>query len=112
VHEMSIAMNVLKIAEEQARTAEARVINRIEIEVGALAGVEIESLRFCFSAARRGVTGAAELVIHEIPGRALCGACGAEPELEMPVAMCPACGALGLDILQGRELRVRSLNVD
>ena len=112
MHEMSLAMNILEIAAEQARAADARVINRIEIEVGELAGVELESLRFCFTAARRGPAAAAELVVHEIEGRARCADCGAEPKLEMPVALCPACGSLGLEILQGSELRVRSLNVD
>ena len=109
---MSLAMSILDIAAEQARAAGARVVNRVEIEVGSLAGVEIESLRFCFTAARRGPTGRAELVIHEIPGHARCAGCGAEPELEMPLALCPECGALDLEILQGNELRVRSLNVD
>lgn len=109
---MSIAMSILDIADEQARAAGAQVVNRIELDLGGLAGIELESLRFCFSAARRGMTADAELVVHEIPGRARCAECGTECELEMPIALCPACGSLGLEILQGRELRVRSLNVD
>ena len=112
VHEMSLAMNILDIADEQARSAGARVINRVEIEVGELAGVELESLRFCFTAARRGRTAQAELIVHEIEGLARCPDCGAEPRLEMPVALCPECGSLSLEIRQGRELRVLSLNVD
>ena len=112
MHEMSIAMSILDIADEQARAAGARVINRIEMDVGGLAGIEVESLRFCFTAARRGLAADAELVINEIPGRARCAECEAECMLEMPMALCPACGGLALEILQGRELRVRALNVD
>jgi hydrogenase nickel incorporation protein HypA/HybF len=109
---MSIAMSILDIAHEQARAAGARVVNRIELDLGGLAGIEVESLRFCFAAARRGMTAGAELAIHEIPGRARCADCAATCALEVPIALCPACGSLGLEILQGRELRVRSLNVD
>ena len=41
MHEMSIVSGVLKIVEDQARAAEATVINSIELEVGQLAGIEI-----------------------------------------------------------------------
>ena len=112
MHEMSVAMSILDIADEQARAAGARVINRVELDLGGLAGIEVESLRFCFTAARRGMAAEAELVINEIPGRARCAQCGTECMLEMPMALCPECGGLALEILQGRELRVRSLNVD
>ena len=111
MHEMSIACSIVDIAEEQARAAGAGVINAVEVDIGGLAGVETESLRFCWQAARRGLAAAAELVINEIPGRGFCPRCEAESPVEFPVALCPACAG-GLRILQGRELRVRALNVD
>ena len=112
MHELSIACHVVEIAERSAREAGAGVINAIEVEIGRLAGVELESLTFCFEAARRDTLAAgAELVIHDLPGRGRCRGCGAETELEFIVAACAVCGA-GLEIVQGRELRVRSLNVD
>jgi len=113
MHEMTIVAGVLQIAEEQARAAEARVINRVEMEVGDLAGVEVDALRFCFEAARRDTLAAgAELVIHRIAGRGRCPACDRETHMDYPVAVCPDCGDAVLDVLQGRELRVRSLDVD
>ena len=79
MHEMSIVAGVLDIAENEARSAGARVINAVEIEVGALAGVEIDALTFCFSVARQGTLAAeASLVIHEIPGRGHCPDCSQE----------------------------------
>ncbi len=48
MHEMSLISNILAIAEDQARSGGAKVINRIEVEVGTLAGVEIPSLEFCY----------------------------------------------------------------
>jgi hydrogenase nickel incorporation protein HypA/HybF len=113
MHEMSIVAGILDIAEEQARAAGAKVINAIEIEVGSLAGVEIPALEFCFDVARRGTAAAdAKLVIHEIPGRGHCPDCDGDVAVDYFMAVCPACGQSLVEILQGRELKVRSLNVD
>jgi len=113
MHEMSIVSGVLDIAEQEARSAGALVINKVEIEVGTLAGVEIPSLEFCFEVARRGTLAAkAELVIHEIPGLGRCPDCDKEVAVDYFMAVCPACGQGLVEILQGKELRVLSINVD
>ncbi|MCP4571376.1 MAG: hydrogenase maturation nickel metallochaperone HypA [bacterium] len=112
MHEMSIVMSILDMAADRARAADARVINAIEIEVGGLAGVELEPLRFCFQVARRDIAPEAELIVHEIPGRGRCAGCGSEAAMDFAWAVCPDCGEVGLEVLQGRELRVRSLSVD
>lgn len=113
MHEMSIVSGILDIAEEQARAADAKVINTIEIEVGQLAGVEIPSLEFCFEVARKGtLADAAQLVIHEIAGRGYCPDCAREVAVDFFMAVCPECREGLVEVRQGRELRVRSLNVD
>ena len=90
MHEMSIVSGVLDIAENEARSAGARVINSVEIEVGQLAGVEIPSLEFCFEVARRGTLAAgADLVIHEICGLGHCPDCGQELK-----SHCPGCNRI------------------
>jgi hydrogenase nickel incorporation protein HypA/HybF len=112
MHEMSIAMNLIDIAVEQAREAGSRQINRLDVEIGSLAGIEISSLSFCYESARKGTLCAgAELAIHEIPGLGRCPDCATETAFDFFVALCPACGS-GLEIIQGRELRLKSLNVD
>ena len=113
MHEMSIVAGVLDIAEKEARAAGAMVINTVEIEVGRLAGVEIDSLEFCFEIARQGtLADGAELVIHDIPGRGHCPECDRDVEVDFFMAVCPECGQGMVDLRQGRELRVRAINVD
>ena len=113
MHEMSIVAGVLDIVENEARSAGATVINSVEIEVGALAGVEVDSLEFCFEVARKDTLAAnASLVIHEIPGLGHCSDCGQDVAMDYFMAVCSACGEGLLEVLQGQELRVRSLNVD
>lgn len=111
MHEMTIVAGVLEIAHRQAAGAGATRINRVVLEVGRLAGVEADALRFCFDVARSGLSAIAELEIRDVPGRGLCPACGASRDVDELAALCEACGNV-LDISGGRELRVLSLNVD
>ena len=113
MHEMSIVSGILDIALKEARSAEARVIRTVEIEVGRLAGVEIPALEFGFEVARRGTLAEeAELVIHEIPGLGYCLECDKNVAAESFIPTCPDCGGLLPEVLQGKELRVRSISVD
>lgn len=111
MHEMTIVANVLEIAHRQADAAHATRINRVVLEIGTLAGVESDALRFCFAAARQGLSATAELEIRDISGRGACARCGAIEDVNEFPAVCAACGGV-LDITGGRELRVLSLNVD
>lgn len=113
MHEMSIAVGLVDLAVENARANDAGTINSLEVEIGALAGVEIRALEFCWDSARKGTPCAsADLNITTIPGRGRCPECGVESEVDFFVAVCPACDEAGLEITQGREMKLRSLNVD
>ncbi len=112
MHEMTIVASILAIARRRAAAAGATVITAVEVEVGRLAGVEIPALEFCFLAARGHEVGEqAELVIHEIPGLGRCPACGEQAEMDFYAAVCPVCGKAALEVVQGRELKVRSIKV-
>lgn len=50
MHEMSIAMEVCRIAEDQVGLAMMARIREIGVVVGTRSGVEPESLRFCLEA--------------------------------------------------------------
>ena len=107
MHELSIATSVVETCAEHA--GGARVL-RVRLEVGQLAAVLPDSLRFCFEACARGtVVEGAELDIHEIPGRAVCGTCGETLTLDAPLGRCPCGGRLRIVACQ--ELRVKELEI-
>ena len=113
MHEMSIVSGILRIADDQARAAGAGVDNAIELDVGDLAGIELDSLQFCFQSARKGtMADQAELVVNQIPALGHCPECGRDVPLEFPLGACPECGQAVVEAFQGRELRVKSINVD
>lgn len=50
MHEMAVALEICRIAEEQAGAAGAGRVVTVGVEVGDDAGVEISSLEFCLEA--------------------------------------------------------------
>jgi hydrogenase nickel incorporation protein HypA/HybF len=107
MHELSIAMAVVEACSQHA--AGARIL-RVRVEVGQLAAVLADSLRFCFEVcAKDTVAEGAELVILEIPGRAVCKVCGEMCMLSTPFGRCNCGGRLR--IVAGEELRVKDIDV-
>ena len=110
---MSIVIGVLKIAEDQARAGGATIINSIELEIGELAGIELESIQFCYEVARKKTMARnAELKIRSLAGRGHCPHCEKDVSVDFQMAVCPECRQTVVEVFQGRELRVLSINVD
>ncbi|MBN2426123.1 MAG: hydrogenase maturation nickel metallochaperone HypA [Calditrichaceae bacterium] len=113
MHEMSIAVNIVKIALEAADKEKAKKINSIEIDLGKLAGVAEEALLFCYdSTCKNTIAEGSVLKINSIPGQAFCEACNYQFEADQPYMICPQCGEQVWLINGGKELKVKSVNVD
>ena len=107
MHELSLATAIVGTCVDRA--AGSRVL-RIRVEVGQLAAVLPDSLRFCFELCAQGTTAeGATLEILETPGRAECLTCGAAAILSSPEGRC-ACGGR-LRITSGEELRIRDMEI-
>ncbi len=112
MHELSVALGIVRIAEEELSKSSAQSIELIELEIGELAGIELDSLEYVWEAAVRGtVLENAEKKIYRIGGRGVCLDCDAEFELEQYFDSCPNCNSFLKQILQGKELRVKALQV-
>ena len=113
MHEMSIAMGILDIANEYALKSKAKVVNEIEIEIGTLAGVEFSSLEFAMDAVSKGtILENAKTKILRIEAKAKCNVCNAEFPIANFFMSCPKCNSYNITIINGKELRVKALNVD
>jgi hydrogenase nickel incorporation protein HypA/HybF len=112
MHEMSLAESVVQIAEDTARLNGGTRISLVLLEIGQLAGVEIEALRFCFDAAsRESLAAGASLVIEQPEGRAWCMPCGETVSLASLAQPCPRCGSHQLQVTGGNELKVREIEI-
>ena len=43
MHELSIALGIVKIAEDETAKAKATSVTKIELEIGVLSGIELDS---------------------------------------------------------------------
>ncbi len=112
MHELSIVMSIIEIAEKQAKTANATVIEEIELDIGTLSGVAMDALDFAWQqAVKRTMLQDSVRKINRIDAKARCLDCDTEFAIEKYDDACPSCGEHLLNILQGKELRVKSLLV-
>lgn len=114
MHEFSLVMSMLDVAETAARADGATRIDAIHLEIGALAGVVPEALSFAFEGARQGTMAHdARLEVVHLPAIAYCASCRSEFELDnrFGIAMCPSCDTPSADLRQGREMHVSHLEV-
>jgi hydrogenase nickel incorporation protein HypA/HybF len=112
MHELSIALGIVKIAEEEMAKAGSKQIEAIELEIGTLAGIEFESLDFVWPmAVKNTVLENAEIKIEIIQARAKCIDCDTIYPIENIYDACTGCGSFFKALLQGKELRVKSLDI-
>jgi hydrogenase nickel incorporation protein HypA/HybF len=113
MHEMSLALSIIEQIREAAATEGATRILEVEIEVGRLAGVLADSLRFCLEAAApAGGLGGTVFHLVEIQAAGSCHACGAAFAADAIHACCPACGSDNVSLSGGRELKIRSFTIE
>lgn len=113
MHEMSLAEGVLQIIEEAAEEDGFERVSTVRLEIGQLAAVAPDALRFCFEAAVRGsLAEGATLEIVEVPGSGWCGECAATVPMPEIIAACPYCGNCQLQATGGMEMKVISLDVE
>jgi len=112
MHEMSIALNIVEIAESIARQNKAQRINHIQVEIGTTSGVVPEALEFCFESASKN-TLAENCRLELLTSKAVvnCPVCANQQILTRQVDLCERCGEL-LVVRDEQHLRVVSINVD
>ncbi len=72
MHELSIAMSMIDVAEEEAATRGSQPVTAIYVKIGALSGVAPDALSAAYELARENTDLAnARLVIEQVPGHEL-----------------------------------------
>jgi hydrogenase nickel incorporation protein HypA/HybF len=113
MHEMSLAEGVLQIIEDSAKTQNFSRVKTVWLEIGQLAGVEAEAMKFCFDAVTRdSIAQDAKLEIVEKPGQAWCLHCAETVQVQALYDACPKCGSHQVQVTGGNEMRVKELDVE
>jgi hydrogenase nickel incorporation protein HypA/HybF len=110
LHELAIADSLVQIA---SRHADGRQVTKVYLKVGHLRQVVPSALAFSFELVAQGTpVEGAELEMEEVPATGSCRGCGTESRLGSFPLQCAACGGFDLQILEGEELYVESLELE
>ncbi|KTD35052.1 hydrogenase nickel incorporation protein HypA [Legionella nautarum] len=113
MHELTLSRNILEIIKQHASQMSCRVVKKIYLEIGELIAIDQASLQFNFAIVAKGeIAENATLEMVEIKGRAVCDFCKKTVMLKNYFDGCENCGQYSLKIIQGEELRVKSMEVE
>jgi hydrogenase nickel incorporation protein HypA/HybF len=114
MHELSIVASVVDTVTESVASYPGARVLEVRLKVGALASVVVESLEFCWGIATEGTPlDGAKLVVKTLPVVMHCVPCGMDVELAgVQSFRCPRCGEPSIDLRQGRELEIDSIEID
>ena len=114
MHELSIAMSIVELAEEESERRGGLQITAVHLRLGLLAGVVKDALLSSYEMACVDTPLAgSQLIVEEVPGVVYCPACaGRRPVHSSKWFCCSECGALASEIVQGKELEIVSLEVE
>lgn len=113
MHELSIAMSIVDVVQEEARALGGAQVEAVHLKLGQLSGVVKEALVFSFELACEGTPlQGAKLAIEEVPALVNCAHCGAErPVRSLQSFCCAECGTPAYEVVAGREIFVTALEV-
>jgi hydrogenase nickel incorporation protein HypA/HybF len=110
MHELAIATALVEIVE---RHAAGRQVSRVDVRIGHLRQVVPSALAFAFELVTAGTAlEGAELVIEPVPAVARCHAYGAQTEQAAFPLACASCGGWDVEVVQGEELQVDSIDLE
>jgi hydrogenase nickel incorporation protein HypA/HybF len=114
MHELSIAMSIVDLAQEEAQRRGGVQIRAIHLRLGLLSGVVKDALLSSYEMACEGTCLAgSQLVVEEVPVLIFCSQCdGRRPVHSTQLFCCSDCGMPAGDVVQGKELLVVGLEVD
>ncbi len=112
MHEFSLAIDMVEQLTEVLIRENATKVVEISIVMGAMSGVEKVPFEFAFpQAAQDTPLEGAVLNIEEVPLILKCSDCNRETETDELIMVCPLCNSVSVEIIQGKEFLIKSMEV-
>jgi hydrogenase nickel incorporation protein HypA/HybF len=114
MHELGIMTGVMESAEKAARDAGANGVLKVSLQVGVMTEAIEDALQFAFEALQEAndYFKDAKLEVEMIQPKSICTECGHEFNHDRFHMTCPECGSPFLQLLEGKELQISSIEVD
>ena len=113
MHELSITEQIADIAIRHGEQNAAKKITDLYLVIGELSTVIDDSVQFYWDMITKDtICEGASLHFQRIPAKFSCLDCGKEYQLvQGDLAPCPNCKSTKMEILQGREFHLDSINI-
>lgn len=113
MHELSVAESIFRLAGEKIAAYPDKKPIQINLEIGLLSGIEFEALEFAISSVIKDTPFEnTQVIIEKINPLARCKQCNQEFEPEDYITCCPNCGSFTFRFLKGKELLIRSIELE
>jgi len=113
LHEYSIVQSLLNQCEEIAKKDSATRVIKAVIKIGVMSGVEPQLLETAFNTFKEdSLAKGAEFVMDIQKLKIRCQDCGTESEFDEAHYCCPKCESLRVDVIDGEEMYLMSLEME
>jgi len=110
MHETAIVQDMFRIIDQVAEENQLKRIDRVNFVIGKMMQVVPDLFYFAFDAAKEGtIAENSEVKLEFLPIKMKCKSCGKEFLIDNNVFYCPACQNTDLDLIQGKELLIKSI---
>ena len=113
MHELTVIQEILNISSQVARENGLKKIDKIHLHVGKMQHLNEEILQHSFEAAKaEGSAREAILKLTWLPVVLKCNACSETLSIDSESFLCRNCGSGDIEIVQGMELFINSIEGD
>jgi len=113
MHELSVCLSILDQVRSIAAERNADRVQRIELRIGPLSGVEADLLRSAWPMASAGTIAVdAELLIDEADIVVRCSTCDAETPAVANRLVCGKCGDFRTSVISGDEMILQRVELE
>lgn len=113
MHELSIAMEILRIIENDISNKQSKKVTEIELDIGQMAGVDIGNLRFVLeNISSQALFDGCRIHINTIQPLSHCNLCGAVFPVRNLFESCAVCHSSDVRLVCGNELKIKSYVIE
>ena len=110
MHELSMAQGILNAVLETAEANDAIKVTDMVVEIGKLAMLNPEQLKFMLGVlCKDTIAENADIIIEDIDVEIKCHNCDFEG---IPMILCPKCESHRVEVLNGRDVTVKNISIE
>ncbi|MEN4044943.1 hydrogenase maturation nickel metallochaperone HypA [Sulfurimonas sp. NWX367] len=113
MHEYSVVQALLEQIENIAEENEATKVTKIIVKIGVMSGIEAHLLEVAFNTFKeKTIADGAEFVMNIQPIVIKCNSCEEVSELEKIHYCCQSCGSVDVNVTDGEDMFLMSLEME